>query len=190
MANTRAYLAGPDVFLPDPKALAEKKKKICAQYGLEGVFPLDAEVARGELSLREFGLLISRVNEGLIRSCQLVIANVTPFRGPSADVGTAYEMGFARALGLCVFAYTNAVADFATRTRAFVANTGLRDNGQEEDLEHMLIESFDLPDNLMLAGAVVGSGGVLSARAAPSDGLYTALGAFEECVMAAARSIS
>ena len=50
---------------------------------------------------------ISAGNEELIRSCRLLIANLTPFRGPSADVGTAYEIGFARALKLPVYAYSN-----------------------------------------------------------------------------------
>ena len=34
-----------------------------------------------------------------MRSCQLCIANLTPFRGVSMDSGTAYEVGFMRALG-------------------------------------------------------------------------------------------
>ena len=46
---------------------------------------------------------IAMRNETHIRSCQAVIANLTPFRGPSADVGTVYEVGFARALGLLIF---------------------------------------------------------------------------------------
>ena len=37
----RVYLAGPDVFLPDPVAWLERKKAICASSGLLGVSPLD-----------------------------------------------------------------------------------------------------------------------------------------------------
>ena len=37
----RVYLAGPDVFLPDALAVGEAKKRLCADHGLEGVFPLD-----------------------------------------------------------------------------------------------------------------------------------------------------
>jgi hypothetical protein len=45
--------------------------------------------------------------ERIMRTCDAVILNLTPFRGPSADVGSAYEMGFMRALGRPIFAYSN-----------------------------------------------------------------------------------
>ena len=38
----RAYLAGPDVFLPQAGPWAEFKKAICARHGLIGVSPFDA----------------------------------------------------------------------------------------------------------------------------------------------------
>ena len=51
-------------------------------------------------------------NEAHIKSCQGLIANLTPFRGPSADVGTVYEVGFARALGLAIFGYATTTEPF------------------------------------------------------------------------------
>jgi nucleoside 2-deoxyribosyltransferase len=36
-----------------------------------------------------------------------MIVNLTPFCGPGADVGSADEMGFMRALGRTIFAHTN-----------------------------------------------------------------------------------
>ncbi len=190
MTRPRAYLAGPDVFLPNPLAFAQRKKDVCERYGLEGVFPLDAELAERGVEGPELGLLISRANEGLIRSCQLVIAQITPFRGPSADVGTAYEMGFARALGLRVFAYSNVSENFAPRTQAFMAGCRTRADGQVEDEDQMQIESFDLADNLMLVGAVRDSGGHLETSSAPRAERYTSLAAFERCVKAAASAFA
>jgi nucleoside 2-deoxyribosyltransferase len=108
----RVYLAGPEVFLCNAKESGEHKKALCKKYGFEGVYPIDVEINAEGKSPRELGLCISDVNEGLIKSCELVIANITPFRGPSADVGTVYEMGFAHALGKRVFAYTNVAASF------------------------------------------------------------------------------
>ena len=35
----RVYLAGPDVFLPEAGALAERKRKLCADYGFVGKSP-------------------------------------------------------------------------------------------------------------------------------------------------------
>lgn len=156
----RAYLAGPDVFLPDPVAVGQRKKDICAMYGIEGVYPLDANLDLAGLPQRAVGVKISAANEELIRSCDLLIANITPFRGPSADVGTAFEMGFARALGLPVFAYTNSLAKFCDRVRD-VCRTRRRANGDLEDDHGMLLESMDFWDNLMLDGAVLQSGGTV-----------------------------
>ena len=41
---TRIYLAGPEVFLPDAREIADAKKAICRAHGLEGVFPADPEI--------------------------------------------------------------------------------------------------------------------------------------------------
>ena len=65
------------------------------------------------------GLAISRTMETLMRGCDLMIVNLTPFRGPSADVGSAYEMGFMRALGRPIFAYSNDARPFAERVADF-----------------------------------------------------------------------
>ena len=40
---------------------------------------------------------------------------MTPFRGPSIDPGTAYEMGFMRALKRPVLGYRNDPRDYITR---------------------------------------------------------------------------
>jgi hypothetical protein len=37
-----------------------------------------------------------------MRSCDAIIVNLAPLRGPRADAGSAYEMGFMRALGRAV----------------------------------------------------------------------------------------
>ena len=44
----RIYLAGPEVFLPDPLAMGAKKVALCAKHGFEGVFPLDHVAAANE----------------------------------------------------------------------------------------------------------------------------------------------
>jgi nucleoside 2-deoxyribosyltransferase len=41
----KVYLAGPEVFLPDAIAIGNKKKRLCTEFGFEGLFPFDNEVA-------------------------------------------------------------------------------------------------------------------------------------------------
>lgn len=186
MTVKRIYLAGPEVFLRNAKEIGEQKKALCRKYGFEGVFPLDNEVDGKNKSPRELGLCISAFNEDLIRSCDLVIANITPFRSPSADVGTAYEMGFAHALGKKVFAYTNIVEQFTERTiKALNYEVNRSSDGKLRDAQGMFIEEVDLTDNLMLDGCIYASSKRLVIEQAPSNQLFTYLGGFEKCLIAA-----
>jgi nucleoside 2-deoxyribosyltransferase len=183
MAPQRVYLAGPEVFLRNAKEAGERKKVFCKKYGFEGVFPLDNEVEVKGKSAREIGLCISGVNEELIKTCDVVIANLTPFRGPSADVGTAYEMGFAHALGKMVFAYTNVAAPFTERTiKALNAKVSRGSDGKLRDAQGMFIEEMELTDNLMLDGCIHASGKRLVVEEAPAGELFTYLGGFEKCL--------
>ena len=179
----RVYLAGPDVFLPDPLARAAALKAVCARHGLVGVSPLDGLVggdpeAWGELSE---AFRIARRNEAHIAGCDALIANLTPFRGPSADAGTVFELGFMRALERPVFGWSNSAADFVARSRAFCG-------AEARDGEGLLLEDFaGLADNLMIDGAIAASGGVLVRLDVAQAEAWRELGAFEACVEAAAR---
>merc|ERR1712187_875069 len=121
----RVYLAGPEVFRPDAMQIAQKKKEICAEFGLEGCFPMDTELKGcSNLEPKEISFKISTANENMMLSCDAVIANMTPFRSPSMDVGTAFEMGFMRALGRPVLGYTNNTESFVQRTKRWCEDQG------------------------------------------------------------------
>ena len=178
----RVYLAGPDVFLPDPVARAAALKAVCARHGLVGISPLDipeeVPAAWRALPLARF---IALCNEAHIRACDALIANLTPFRGPSADVGTVFEIGFMRALGRPVYGWSNVTADFFSRTRAVF---GAEPDGPESwrDRDGMLLETFGMTDNLMIDGAMLASGGAIFTGDAP----WSDLTVFERCVSAVA----
>ena len=191
MTPKLVYLAGPEVFLSNSKEIGEHKKALCKKYGFEGVFSLDNEVDVGDKSPSDIGLCISGVNEDLIKSCEIVIANITPFRGPSADVGTAYEMGFAHALGKKVFAYTNVAMPFTERTvKALKSQVKRSNDGKLRDAHGMFIEEVDLTDNLMIDGCIHASTKRLVIEEAPADQLFTYLGGFEKCLKAAQEMIN
>ena len=101
MPKMRVYLAGPDVFSPKALEIGREKKRICSQYGFEGVYPLDAnfDVLSGLVSQVEIGHKTFDLMVELMDSCDLVIANLTPFREPSMDVGTAVEVGYMYSCG-------------------------------------------------------------------------------------------
>jgi nucleoside 2-deoxyribosyltransferase len=122
----------------------------------------------------------------LIRSCDIVIANTTPFRGPSADVGTVFEMGFAHALGKLVFAYTNVTPIFTERTIEALGNQVNREeDGKLRDRYGMFIEENALTDNLMIDGCINANSKILVIQEAPKDQLFIYLGGFEKCLKSA-----
>lgn len=194
----RVYLAGPDVFLPNAWELAERKRRLCSANGLEGVSPLDASPkSRSHLPRKKSAIAISRANEELIRGCNALIANLTPFRGPSADVGTVYELGFARALNLPVFGYSNECGTLLDRTRRhFQGQVNKAFNSETNrviwlDPNQMEIEDFELFDNLMIVGAVDSNASVIVVRDIPEPLRFIDpdLPAFEHCVKMAAQRL-
>lgn len=177
----RVYLAGPEVFLPDALEVAAAKKRVCAAHGLVGVFPLDPP-PRLPPAERPYWMRIYLGNEAHIRSCDALIANLTPFRGPSADAGTVFELGFMCALGRPVMGYSNATAEFLVRTRAFLGGAARpRADGGWEDGEAMGLEDFGLADNLMIDGGIAAAGGGFERHEAAGD-RWRDLTAFERCV--------
>ena len=172
----RVYLAGPDVFFPEAAAWGERKRAICLAYSLAGVMPLDPlEHEPPEWDVLPEADRIARRNEAHIHACDAVLANLTPFRGASADSGTVYEVGYARGLGRPVFGYTTTSLNFTDRTRAGWGNDGLA------------IEAFGLQDNLMIDCAVRHSGGMVVHEA--GERRWTDLAAFERCVALAASAL-
>jgi nucleoside 2-deoxyribosyltransferase len=186
---SRVYLAGPDVFFPQATLWAAGKKTICDRYGIAGVSPLDdLPDEPAEWAALPFWRRIALRNEAHIKSCQGLIANLTPFRGPSADVGTVYEVGFARALGLAIFGYATTTEAFLPRTlRALGGEAKARRDGTWHDGDGLLVEQFGLFDNLMIEGGITGSGGVLITGNA---GKWDDLSLFERCVQSAAGQLS
>jgi nucleoside 2-deoxyribosyltransferase len=184
---TRVYLAGPDVFLPDAVAWMERKKAICASVRLIGVSPLDAlpHEPADWAALPEWRRIALR-NEAHIRSCAAIVANLTPFRGPSADVGTVYEVGFARGIGLKVFGYATVSTGFLDRTLSSIGGGRQAANGSWWDPEGLLVEQFGLFDNLMIEGGITASGGTLIRD---NQDRWHDLTVFERCAQEAARSL-
>lgn len=171
------YLAGPDVFVRDVPAVATTKRSICARHGFVGVFPSDLARPQPELAPVAQGLAIYDALERGMRDCDAIVADLTPFRGPSMDVGTAFEVAYMHALGRPVFGYSDADTPFAERVAAhFGGRTARRADCTLEGADAYAIEEFAMHENLMLDGCVRRSTGVL----------VTGADAFERCVAAIA----
>ena len=91
---------------------------------------------------------IYRSNTRLLDRCDLVIANITPFRGPHCDVGTAWEIGYAVARRVPVFAFSETTALLVDRIARGAP-------GHRFDSSGTLVEDFGLPENLMIVHGLV-----------------------------------
>jgi nucleoside 2-deoxyribosyltransferase len=184
----RIYLAGPEVFLPDPIGAGERKQALCSAHGFEGVYPLDSELDLSGVPKTEAARRISLANEALMRSCDLLIANMTPFRGVSMDVGTAFEVGYMRALGRPVLGYTNTPLDLRERSEAGRAGgVRLPFDGDAPEVE---VEDFGLAENLMVEIAIVESGGSVVRTAVAAGSQLTDLAGFGACLLQAKHLVS
>jgi nucleoside 2-deoxyribosyltransferase len=181
----KAYLAGPDVFLRNAMAHARAKIAICAKYGITGRPPINEDFeALAALPPDQAWRGIFRKDIEMMEDCDIIIANLTPFRGASADAGTLIEVGWYLGRGKPVYGYSNTATLFADRSNALLAL-------HPDPIRGLLIEGFGLPDNLMIPGAVEHAGGLPITL--PADGLdraFDALDIFEQCVaqIAAART--
>ena len=164
------------MFLPNAVAHAARKVEICRRFGLRGLPPLndDAEPAATE---PEVWRAIYEKDVAMMEQSDLIIANLTPFGGASADAGTLIEVGWFLGKARPIFGYSNTPENFESRMRRQLGA------GQTE----FAIEGFHLPDNLMIVGAVQSGGYPVFL---PADGKprgLDALDVFETCVAAAAR---
>ncbi|MGF6300125.1 MULTISPECIES: nucleoside 2-deoxyribosyltransferase [Paraburkholderia] len=162
--KARIYLAGFDVFRADALEYGRSLQRLCASLGFEGLYPLDA-VAPANLSPGDKATWIYRANVAAIRRADIVMANLGDFRGVGEpDSGTAFELGFAAALGKPIWAYRDDLT--ALRERVPCIATALGDVCERG----YLVEDFGLSVNLMLAcAAQIVEGGPLACLRAIAD---------------------
>jgi nucleoside 2-deoxyribosyltransferase len=181
----KVYLAGPDVFLPDAVELGRRKVELCARHGLSGLYPLDNAV---DLTAKDASLRIFRGNQTMMIEAHAIIANLTPFRGPGADAGTVYELGFMAGRGKLCLGYSNDPTSYADRVRKFT-DVKSRD-GSLVDAQGLTVEDFGMADNLMMMHALDLHGcALVTPRQAPAD-IWHDLAAFETCVRMAAERLA
>jgi nucleoside 2-deoxyribosyltransferase len=145
----KIYLAGPEVFLPEARAIGQAKKDLCAKYGFEGLFPFDNEVS--QLASGEgIDRVIYRAHIVMIHAASCGIFNLTPFRGASADVGTVFELGVMIGLGKAAFAYSNEGSTLLERLKRDRLAAFDEFAAQWRDKYGMTVENYGNADNLML----------------------------------------
>jgi nucleoside 2-deoxyribosyltransferase len=173
----KIYLAGPDVFLPDAIEMGRRKRELCERHGFNGLFPLDNAV---DLTAPDVSMQIFRANRAMMDEADAIIANLTPFRGPSADAGTVYELGYMAGCSKLCLGYSNNPAPYHERVardhRLSIVEDVLFDSAG------LAVENFGLIDNLMIVhGLDLHGCPVVIPNAAPADPWHD-LAAFKTCL--------
>lgn len=147
----KVYLAGPTVFFPDAVQVYERLKKVCADFGLEGVAPVDGDPIP-VATPAERAQYIYMANARKVAECTAVLADVNPFRGAfEPDSGTCVEIGMALALGKPVAGYRETAATPMAEVLRGTLGAYWDLNGREMDLHYdQEIEDFGLSVNLMI----------------------------------------
>jgi nucleoside 2-deoxyribosyltransferase len=156
-----------------------RKVGICQRFGLSALPPLNQDVETAARALDVWQAIYEK-DIAMMERCDIIIANLTPFGGASADAGTLIEVGWFLGRGRPIFGYSNTSESFEQRMRRQFGE-GYADLG---------IEGFHLPDNLMIVGAVRSCGYPIFV---PKDGEargVDALDVFETCAAAAAQYVA
>ena len=165
------YLAGPEVFLSDPIKAGEDKKALIQAlnasekwpFKLIGLYPMDNEIPDFKPNV-ETGMRIYHANLDLMNKADFIAANMVRFRGPSMDVGTAFEMGYMAGAGKPVFAYYEAKPFYgAAETPGLYkervkSHWELSKDDPSLDKDGIHIENFSMVDNLMMVGSHTDTG--------------------------------
>jgi nucleoside 2-deoxyribosyltransferase len=174
------YLAGPDVFLRDAYEIGERKKALCRKYGFGGKFPYDVRES-GRKEPDE----IYRQNRRSMQRLGIGLFNLSPFRGPSADAGTLFELGYMLARGKRVFGYSSSERTYEERVIAAKFGPLQKKAGRFWDRQCFRVEDSGFGDNLMIYEGIQQSGGFVEVyeekTSSPSEKL-AAFGAFELCL--------
>ncbi|SFK34583.1 nucleoside 2-deoxyribosyltransferase [Methylocapsa palsarum] len=189
LKRRKIYLAGPDVFLPNAIEIGERKKRLCEQFSCDrleliGLFPFDNEIRPGA----DGGPVdrdIYRANLAMIKAADCGIFNLTPFRGPSADVGTVFELGLLTGLGKPAFAYSNECRSLLDRLKSQKMAFFDTSVAEWRDRNNMFIEDYGNSDNLMIDACLAEQGHPLVRRKTSLAERFADLGGYLECLQLA-----
>ncbi len=169
------YLAGPEVFLPDPITPGVNKKATIERlnqennwpFKLVGLYPMDNEIENFAPDFAT-GIKIYHANIDLMKKADFITANMVRFRGPSMDVGTAFEMGYMAGLDKPVFAYYDAKPFYGKDEKPGIYSERVAKHypiSKEKpghDVHGQSIENFQMADNLMMIGSLETGEGKIS----------------------------
>ena len=167
------------VFERDPNAIFDRMKTLCVAAGVVGVAPLDNQIGLEGIAPGK-GLLerIVRADIALMDQLEAAVFCLDGFRrGPEMDAGTAFEIGYMKALGKPIAGWTRDTRQYPQRVADFFRGTfgeGLMPavagrvggtSGVLRDPDGVLVHSEGCVQNAMVHVGIELGGGVIAVDA-------------------------
>ena len=175
----RIYLAGPEVFLEDPKEVGRRNKKLLeklnkrsAKVQFSGIYPLDSSLDENNQPFKnqiesfsndkKTGYAIFRKDREMMEKSDIILANIVPFKGAAhMDSGTAFEIGYFHSAGRPVVLYQDASLFYKDAAkgsptmkekelRLFSESIRKDSEGSLRDKYGLQVEDFGMEENLMI----------------------------------------
>lgn len=149
----KVYLAGPEVFSHDAPVIFEKAVKFAKEIGLVPLSPFDAVPTSHVKNDVSMAKKIYLGNIGLIDECDVVVANLSSFRGSEPDSGTVFEVGYAIARGKRVIAFIEQESFYHEKVMK-ISRIFRDESGGWRDDQQRWVEEMGMQFNLMIACSV------------------------------------
>lgn len=151
------YIAGPDVFRLDWSDFCSDVTKWCNSLELSPIFPIPSHISLDQYGLRgmttkgnhEDAVRVFKACHKLVESADIIVANISPFRGEEPDSGTVFEIGLGYNMGKAIVGYSY---DQRTPVDRLIGRSSITEHGGVLHKGH-LVEDFSIPVNLMVACA-------------------------------------
>jgi nucleoside 2-deoxyribosyltransferase len=167
------------VFDPDPIAIFDRMKALCRVHGVIGVAPLDNQMGlEGVPPGKDLLKRIVRADIALMDTLDAAVFCLDGFRrGPEMDAGTAFEVGYMKALRKPIAGWTRDTRPYPERVAEFFRCTfgqqitrtaaGLvgGTSGSLRDPDGVLVHSEGCLQNAMVHVGIELAGGIVVADA-------------------------
>jgi nucleoside 2-deoxyribosyltransferase len=165
------------VFDLDPAWIFERMKALCRSHGVAGVAPLDNQIGlEGIAPGKDLLERIVRADIALMNTLDAAVFCLDSFRrGPEMDAGTAFEVGYMKALGKPIAGWTRDARSYPERVADFFGSafgqplapteSGLvgGTSGLSRDPDGVLVHSEGCAQNAMVHVGIELAGGVVAA---------------------------
>ncbi len=148
------YIAGPDVFASDDLEMGKVKVEICEKYGFNGLYPsflLPEDLFSGKYGPDYVGEVVNDRCLSGIKKAEIILGNMTPFRGREMDSGTAFEMGYAKALDKIIYGYSMDNRTYIERMQQDEGGVIIDARGTSRDKAGYAIEDVNEGENSMIS---------------------------------------